>query len=58
MSIDEIVNLIQSQGREEFGVINSDGEFVYFSAGDEEYVFDNEVILNLAKEIQKLCKIQ
>ena len=40
----EVIELIKEVGYEQNGSMNSDGEYVEYCKGDEEYLFDNEDI--------------
>ena len=42
MDKEEIIALIKEVGYEQNGSMNSDGEYVEYCKGDEEYLFDNE----------------
>jgi len=53
----EIIALIKKVGQEQSGCINSDGEYVDFCKGDEEYVFDNEDVNELAEKLIKLFSL-
>ena len=53
----EIIALIKKVGQEQNGCINSDGEYVDFCKGDEEYVFDNEDVNELAEKLIKLFSL-
>ena len=53
----EIIALIKKVGQEQNGCINSDGEYIDFCKGDEEYVFDNEDVNELAEKLIKLFSL-
>ena len=53
----EIIALIKEVGQEQNGCINNDGEYVDFCKGDEEYVFDNEDVNELAEKLIKLFSL-
>lgn len=50
----EIITLIKEVGYEQNGSMNSDGEYVEYCKGDEEYLFDNEGVNELAEKLIKL----
>lgn len=45
---DEIIALIKAAGYRETGTMNSDGEYIEYCKGDEEYIFDNSDIAQLS----------
>tara|TARA_R110002124_G_scaffold278256_1_gene450127 strand:- start:54 stop:248 length:195 start_codon:yes stop_codon:yes gene_type:complete len=53
----EIITLIKEVGQEQNGCMNSDGEYTDFCKGDEEHVFDNEDINELAEKLIKLFSL-
>jgi len=53
----EVIELIKEVGYEQKGSINSDGEYVEYCKGDEEYLFDNEEINELAEKLIRLLGI-
>jgi len=53
----EVIELIKEVGYEQKGSINSDGEYVGYCKGDEEYLFDNEDINELAEKLIKLFSL-
>ena len=53
----EVIELIKEVGYEQNGSINSDGEYVEYCKGDEEYLFDNEDINELAEKLIKLFDV-
>ena len=57
MNKEEIIALIKKVGQDQNGCINSDGEYVDFCKGDEEYVFDNEGVNELAEKLIKLFSL-
>lgn len=53
----EIIALIKEFGCEQNGSMNPDGEYVEYCKGDEEYVFDNEDVNELAEKLIKLFSL-
>lgn len=52
-----VIDLIKKVGQEQNGCFNNDGEYVDFCKGDEEYIFDNEDINELAEKLIKLFSL-
>jgi len=53
----KVIELIKEVGYKQNGSMNSDGEYVEYCKGDEEYLFDNEDINDLAEKLIKLFSL-